>query len=253
MVISDFKLRYQGSALGYIWSLLRPLFMFVILYTVFVRFLKIGGNIPHYPVYLLVGIVLWNFFTEITNSGVTAIVSQSELIRKLNFPKYVIILSSAVSALINLGLNLIVISIFMYFNKVEIGSGIIFVPLLLVELFLFAIAVAFILGALYVRLRDINYIWEVFAQAMFYATPIIYPVNKVGDEWPTIAKALLLNPVAQVVQDVRSVAITPKTQTLWGLSHNIWYALVPFAIVLCTLLFAVMFFKKRSPLFAEEV
>ena len=82
MVITDFKLRYQGSVLGYVWSLLRPLFMFAILYVVFVKFLRIGGDIPHYPVYLLTGIVLWNFFSEITSNGVSAIVSQGDLLRQ---------------------------------------------------------------------------------------------------------------------------------------------------------------------------
>lgn len=253
MVITDFKLRYQGSVLGYIWSLLRPLFLFLILYVVFVRFLKIGGDIPHYPVYLLIGIVVWNFFTEITNSGVTAIVGQSELIRKLNFPKYVIILASAVSALINLVLNVLVIGLFMYISGVDISRGIVLVPLLLLEVFVFGLAVSFILGALYVRLRDINYIWEVIAQALFYATPIIYPVSKVSEQWPEGAKLILLNPVAQAVQDIRYVSVTPRAETIWHISGLQWYAFIPPVLVVLTTIFAVWFFKRRSPKFAEEV
>src|SRR6266511_862830 len=105
MVITDFKLRYQGSVLGYVWSLLRPLFLFIILYFVFVKFMRIGADIPHFPVYLLLGIVVWNFFAEITSTCIDSIVKQSDIIRKLNFPKYVIILATEVSALINLLLN----------------------------------------------------------------------------------------------------------------------------------------------------
>src|SRR5882757_8181870 len=93
LVATDFKLRYQGSALGYLWSLFRPLFMFAILLSVFGYVLKIGSNIEHYPIYLLLGIVLWNFFVEATNNGLQSIVSRGDLIRKINFPKYIIAVS----------------------------------------------------------------------------------------------------------------------------------------------------------------
>src|SRR3989344_3597432 len=107
LVRTNFKLRYQGSVLGYAWSLLHPLLIFIILYVVFVRFLKIGQGVPHYPVYLLLGIVIWNFFRETTSHSLTAIVSRGDLIRKIRIPRWIIILSSSISALINLVLNLI--------------------------------------------------------------------------------------------------------------------------------------------------
>src|SRR5688500_16681585 len=103
LVITDFKLRYQGSALGYFWSLLKPLLLFAILYVVFVKLLKFGGDIEHYPVYLLLGVVLWSFFIEATTNGLQSIVSRGDLIRKINFPKYIIVISGTISSLINLG------------------------------------------------------------------------------------------------------------------------------------------------------
>jgi ABC-2 type transport system permease protein len=253
MVITDFKLRYQGSVLGYVWSLLRPLFLFIILYIVFAKFLRIGSDVPHYPVYLLTGIVLWNFFAEITNNGVAAIVDRGDLIRKLNFPKYVIIMAAAFSALINLLLNIAVISVFLVLNHVDIRIDVLFSPLFVAEIFIFAISVAFILSALFVRLRDINYIWEVVMQAMFYATPIIYPITLVTDRWPEVAQFLLLNPVAQAIQDVRYLVVTPESQTLSSISHHWWVTAIPFAIVGVALVSAIIFFKKRAPSFAEDV
>ncbi|HXH26516.1 MAG TPA: ABC transporter permease, partial [Candidatus Acidoferrum sp.] len=152
LVITDFKLRYQNSVLGYIWSLLRPLAMFTILYFVFVDFLKVGNNVPHFPVYLLLGIVFWNYFAEVTNIGVSSIVARGDVMRKLNFPKYVIVLSSSFSALINLGINLIVVAIFMLFNGAEPHlRAVVFAPLLILEMFVFAIALAFLLSALFVK------------------------------------------------------------------------------------------------------
>lgn len=252
LIVTDFKLRYQGSALGYLWSLLRPLFIFVILYVVFVKFLRIGGSIPHYPVYLLGGIVLWNFFAEVTNSSVQAIVARGELIRKINFPKYIIILSTTASALINLLINLVVIAAFMAISHVEIHWNLLLILPLVTELFLFALAVGFILSSLYVRLRDVNYIWEILMQAFFYLTPVIYPLGLVYSRWPVVAKLLLINPVAQIIQDARNVAVTNQAQTAYGLG-GVKLLAVPLVLVAATLTIAIVYFKKRSPYFAEEV
>lgn len=252
LVITDFKLRYQGSALGYLWSLLRPLFLFMILYVVFVKFLPVGNSIPHFSVYLLTGIVLWSFFIEITTGSIGAIVGKGDLLRKINFPKYIVVLAGAISALINLGFNTIIIVVFMYFNKVDIGPTIYLVPLLVFEIFIFALAIGFFLSAVFVRLRDVNYIWEVITQGAFYATPILYPLQQITEKYPEYSKYLLLNPVAQAMQDIRYAIITPETQTIWQLG-SIEFALIPIAIVFVTVIISFKYFRKRSPHFAEEV
>lgn len=253
MVITDFKLRYQGSVLGYIWSLLRPLFLFVILYVVFVKFLGVGGRIAHYPVYLFMGIVLWNFFAEITSNSVNAIVERRDLIRKLNFPRYVILVSVALSALINLLLNMVVIGVFLVLMHVPLSLRALWLPLFVGEIFVLGLSVGSILSTLFVRLRDINYIWEVIMQALFYATPIIYPVSLVSSKWPVIAKILLLNPMGQAIQDIRYNVVTTQTQTLGSLINRWYIVAIPYAIVVIVTVLAAMLFKKRSPYFAEEV
>ena len=250
LVATDFKLRYQGSVLGYMWSLLRPLAIFVILYIVFTRFLRIGDNIPHYPVYLLLGIVLWNFFVEVTTGSVAVIVAKGDLMRKINFPKYVIILSGSVSALINLMLNLLVVLLFMFISGVDFRfAGFIF-PILIVELFMFAMSIGFFLSTAFVRFRDVGYIWEVITQAAFYATPILYPLSLVPIRY---AKILILNPIAQIIQDSRYVLISDQTQTISSLYSNSLIRLIPIAIVGATVALSIVYFKKRSRYFAEEV
>jgi len=254
LVVTEFKLRYQGSALGYLWSVLRPLFLFVILYFVFVHFLKIGSTVPHWPVALLLGIVLWNFFSEVTNNGVTSIVNRGDVIRKINFPKYVIILSGSVSALINLAINLVVIGVFMVINGVQLTWFSLLAPLFIVEIFIVALGLSFLLSAIFVRLRDINYIWEVVMQGLFYASAIIYPISMVVDKSSKLAQAILLNPVAQAVQDTRHLLISSANPTLLTISHDnylLW--LIPIVISLFILFAGAWFFKKRSPYFAEEV
>jgi ABC-2 type transport system permease protein len=250
LVITDFKLRYQGSVLGYLWSLLRPLALFAILYVVFDHFLKFGDAIPNFPIYLLVGIVLWNYFVEVTSGSVSAIVGKGDLIRKINFPKYVIILAGSFSALINLAINSVVIAVFIAISDVEIRSTIVFLPILIFELFVFSLGAAFFLSALFVRFRDINYIWEVVIQGAFYATPILYPLSLIPEQ---AAKILMLNPMAQIIQDVRYVLVTPETQTIAQVYGTRWIRLVPLAMAAILVIIAVWYFRSRSKYFAEEV
>jgi len=250
LVVTDFKLRYQGSFLGYLWSLLRPLALFVILYLVFVRFLRFGDALPHFPVYLLLGIVLWNYFAEVTNGGVGAIVGKGDLLRKLNFPKYVIVLAGSLSAMINLAINLVVVFVFMLINNVDFQWSILYAPLVITELFVFSLAVAFLLSALFVKLRDINYIWEVLMQGAFYATPIIYPLTAIPEK---AGKLLMLSPVSQIIQDLRYALVTHETPTIGSVYGNQWMRLVPIGVVIIFAIGAAYYFKKRSRFFAEEI
>lgn len=253
LVITDFKLRYQGSVLGYAWSLLKPLFLFAILYTVFGLFLRIGGDIPYFPVYLLLGIVLWTFFIEATNQGLSAIVARGDLIRKINFPKYIIVVSNTISALINLGFNLVVVSFFVVISGVELSWHIVLLPLIIVELYLFALALAFFLSALYVKFRDVGYLWEVLLQGAFYATPILYPISIVVGINEFAAKALMLNPMAQIIQDARYVMVTPQTTTVYSIFNGYWYAYTPFVIIVLIIVGASLYFRRSSSSFAENI
>ena len=251
LVKTDFKLRYQGSALGYLWSLLRPLLLFVTLYFVFAKFLKIGDTIPHYPQYLLLGIVLWNYFAEVTGGSVAAIVGKGDLLRKINFPKYVIILAGSFSAFINLLLNFIVIGFFMALGHIGLTWHALVIIPLVAELFVFSIAVAFFLSALFVRFRDVSYIWEVVMQAAFYATPILYPLTRIPHRY---AKVLILSPMAQIIQDARHALITPGTQTIYQVyGGDRWIWAIPLGTSLIIALLAATYFRSRSKYFAEEV
>jgi ABC-2 type transport system permease protein len=254
LVVTDFKLRYQGSALGYLWSVLKPLFLFAILYIVFGNFLRIGDAVEHFAVYLLMGIVFWTFFTEATNQGLASIVRQADLIRKINFPKYIIVISGSLSALINLLINLVIIAVFIVINGVQLQFSALLFPLYILELYVLALSLAFILSAMYVKYRDISHIWEILLQAAFYATPILYPVTLVVTEAGSfVAKLLLLNPAAQIVQDARHALITTQTVTMGSLTDNILFIIAPFVIVLALMLFAIYYFKKNSAYFSENV
>ncbi|MFZ2125767.1 MAG: ABC transporter permease [Candidatus Saccharimonadales bacterium] len=253
LVRTDFKLRYQGSALGYLWSVLNPLLLFAILYVVFVYFLGVGKGIPHYPVYLLLGIILWRFFTEATNNGLNAIVARGSLIRKINFPHYIIVVSGTISSLINLGINMLVVTLFIILNGVQLTwMSLLIIPLVL-ELYVFALALAFFLSAINVKFRDVGYLWEIFLQAAFYATPIIYPISLVIEKSALAAKIIILNPVAQVIQDARYVLVTKTSVTPISLLGHKLIELIPIAMIVVTIVIAALYFKKKSVRFAEDI
>ena len=251
LVRTDFKLRYQGSVLGYAWSLLRPLLLFLTLYVVFVKFLKLGAEVPHFPVYLLLGLVIWTFFAEMTSQSLGSIVGRGDLIRKIRIPRWIIVLSSSVSALINLGLTMIVIVIFMVFNHVDLLRTALWFPLILLQVYVLALGVSLFLAAAFVKYRDMSYIWEVIMQAAFYITPILYPLSRI----PSVKfqKILLLNPMATAIQDARYALVTHNTVTVDSLYANHYARLIPYGITVVVLLIGLLYFKKKAPHFAEDL
>lgn len=253
LVITDFKLRYKGSALGYVWTVLKPLMLFAIMYLVFINFLKFGADEPHFAVQLLLGLILWNYFVEVTMNGMSAIVGRGDLMRKLSFPRYVIVLAGSFSAIINLAINLCVVLVLVLLNGVQLTWHALLIIPIIIELFAFALGLALLLAALYVKLRDLNYIWEVFLQAGMYATPIIYPVSLILQYSPLAAKIAMLNPMAQIIQDARHVVVSQDVITVWRIFDGGIYAYIPLFIVVAVLVVATIYFKKASPNFAEEV
>ena len=249
---TDFKLRYQGSVLGYLWALLRPLMMFAILYIVFAKLLKFGNDIPHYPVYLLAGTSMWSFFTECTSQGIQAIVNRGDLLRKISFPKYIVVVSATLTAVINMLINVVVVIIFAFINGVSFDTTWFLAIPAIFELYVLSLGISFLLGSINVKYRDITSIWDVLIQALFYAVPIIYPISMVAATSATAAKIILLNPIAQTIQDIRYSLITHETITTWNFLSNP-IATLPIIITIIILIIGALIFRKKSKFFAEEV
>jgi len=247
LVVTDFKLRYQGSAIGYAWSLLRPLMIFVILYIVFAKFLKLGAGVPHYPVYLLMGLVMWNFFADMTVQSLYSIVQRGDILRKISIPRWIIPVSASISVFINLLFNLVVLAIFMIATDVHLRIAILLLPLSFAEIYLSGLGVSLFLAAAYVEYRDIRYAWEVVAQALFYLTPIIYPLTRIASSH--IREAILLNPLGQAIQNARYDGVTTVAVT----THHFYAQLIPVALMLVILYLGMRYFKRRAGSFAENL
>ena len=260
LVKTDFLLRYQGSFLGIAWSVLKPLMLFCVMYVVFVKFLRFSDGTDTFPLVLLLGISMWNFFTESTTMGLCSITTRGDLLRKINFPKYIIVVSATINALICMSINLGVVIVACILSGVQFTVNVFWLPINLVQLYLLSLGVALLLSTLNVYFRDAQHIWEVVLQGLFYATPIIYPLSmveqKLGEVAPgvglLIEKLMLLNPAAQIIQDIRHNLIAPATTpTIWTLSDNIFFQMIPVALTFALLLWGVHVFRKYSPNFAE--
>ena len=252
MVVTDFKVRYQESVLGYLWSLLRPLLMFAILYVLFTYIIPIGKDNPHYGVMLLTGIIMWNFFSETTSMGASSVVNNGDLLRKISIPRYLMVLTSSISALINLAINCIVIIIFALINGIHPSFEWVLIIPIIAELFVFSIGIAFLLSAITVKFRDVTYIWEIFLQGGFYASAIIFPITMVPE---SVRSIFYINPIVQIVQDARNLILGSNIHidTLWNSVDSILIKIAPFIIIILFAVLGAWYFKKRSPYFAEDI
>jgi len=211
----------------------------------------VGACIPHFPGHLLLGSGIWTFFYEMTVQSLGSLLGRGDLIRKIRISCWIIVLSSIISALSHLVLNLIVVAFFMVINHVGLSASILLLPFILLEVYLLALGLSLFLSAIFVKFRDINYIWEVILQAGFYITPILYPLSRITNL--ELQKLILINPMAQSIQDARYVAITKQTITPYSIFEGGWYKFVPFMIVGILLVGGLVYFRSQSKYFAENI
>ena len=188
LALTEFKLRFFGSVLGYFWTLVRPLMLFGVLYVVFSQIVPLGEDVNYYPVLLLSGVVLYSYFNEATNTAVRSVVDRENLVRKIEFPRMVIPLSVTLTASLNLLLNLVVVFFFMALVGIEPRWTWLELPVLIALLMVLATGVSMTVSALFVPLRDVQPIWEVALQVLFYATPVIYPIEQIAVRSETLAR-----------------------------------------------------------------
>ncbi len=262
---NEFKLRFFGSALGYVWQLMRPLLLFGVIYVFFVLIFKVdkakGAASHFYGAQLLGSIVLFTFFAEATAGAVRSVVDRENLVRKIQFPRLVIPLSVVLVTLFNLSLNLVVVMIYAVISGVRPMLSWLELPLIVLLLIVFATGIAMLLSALFVRFRDIQPIWDVFSQILFYVSPVIIPVETVREKllltpetWKhTLYHLYMLNPLAVVFQQFRHAMINHATLSA-GEALGSWAALLgPLAIVLATFGLGFWVFNRSAPLVAENL
>ncbi len=256
---TEFKLRYFGSALGYVWSLVRPLLFFGVLYLFFTKIIGIGRGTPHYGVYLLTGIVLWNYFGEATGNCVGCLVAREGLLRKMRFPRLVIPLSVSLTATFNLAMNFIVVFIFAMTDGLHPTVRWLEMIPITAALVVLGTGLGMTLSSMYVRFRDVQPIWDVTLQAWFYCSPIMYTAaaygagSRVGFGSKELQHIAMMNPIATLLTQMGHAMIGgphyPAALTVGGfVSVGIALALIPTAFAL-----GWGVFTHEAPLVAENL
>ena len=255
LALTDFKLKFFGSVLGYLWQLMRPLMLFGVLYVVFVQFVRLGGEtVPHYPAVLLTGLVTYMFFASATGGCVTAVLNREALVRKIEFPRLVIPLTVVLVAYFDLMLNFIAVFALILLNGVEPRLSWLELPFLLLALGVMATGFGMLLSALYVRFRDVEPIWEVMLQVFFYASPILYPIELVEERGgEDVVHAMMLNPLTAILQQIRHAVIDPNAMSAAEAAGGWQWLLIPAAIILGVFALGFWVFNREAPRIAEEL
>jgi ABC-2 type transport system permease protein len=251
LAVLDFKVRYFGSALGYFWQLARPLMLFGVLFVVFTQFVKFNEGIKFFPAYLLTSIMLFTFFADATGGAVTAVLDRENLVRKIQFPRVVIPLSSVLTAIFNLLTNMVAVGVFVVVTGVKPLATWVLVPFLVGALCVLAIGMSMLLSALYVRYRDMEPIWEVLLQVLFYGSPILYAIEIVPSD--TARQAIMCNPIATILQQMRhwfidnSALSAPQAIGSWAMMA------IPISISVLVCVAGLWYFNREAPRIAEDL
>ncbi|HEX3735384.1 MAG TPA: ABC transporter permease [Solirubrobacterales bacterium] len=247
---TDFKKAFFGTILGYLWSLVRPLVLFAVLFVVFTKIFKLGSGVPNYPVLLLFNIVLFTFFQEGTTGAVGSVLGQEGIVRKTQFPRLAIPLSVVMTAVFNLGLNMVVVVAFILAYGVDPTWTWLLLPLALLPLVVLTSGVALLLSALNVRFRDVAFIWTVFANALFYMTPVLYTINVPGMP-QDLRRLLLINPLTPILEQARAWVIDPSAPGAVAAAGG-WLHMIPgIAIFVGVCVAGVWVFRREAPKIAE--
>jgi ABC-2 type transport system permease protein len=254
MAVTDFKLRFFGSVLGYLWQLMRPLMLFGVLFLVFTEVVHLGNGVRFYAVALLLGIVLYNFFSESTGVAVRSLVERENLVRKIEFPRLAVPASVVLTSLFNLALNLVPVFVFLLATGGSVRLSWLELPFIVLFLGLFVSGLAMLLSVAYLRYRDVQPIWDVVLQAAFYASPIFVPVQTItGAHADTIRTLLMMNPFAAALQQARHAVIDPSHPTALAAAGGWPQLMVPIAIVAIAFVVGFRVFSREAPRIAERL
>jgi ABC-2 type transport system permease protein len=250
--VTEFKRTYFGTVLGYVWTLLRPLLLFAVLLFVFTKIFRLGSQVDNYPVLLLLNIVLYGFFQDATTQAVTSVVAQEGIVRKTQFPRLVIPMATVVTALFNLGMNLIAVAIFLLAYGVDPTWTWFELPLIVGALFVLTAATSTLLSCLYVRFRDVAIIWSVVVMALFYGSPVLYPFQDppVPDRYHDL---LAINPLTPLFAQTRKAIVDPSAPSAVDAVGGWVHMLPPLAIALALCVFAAWYFNREAPRVAEQL
>jgi ABC-2 type transport system permease protein len=249
---TEFKLSYHGTVLGFLWSLARPLLLFGVLLVVFTQIFEFADDIEHYPAMLLLNVMMFNFFAEATENAVTSVVQNESVVRKMQFPRLVIPLAVVLTNILQLSLNLVVVFIIIIATGVDPVWTWALLPVLLAYLLVLTTAVSMLLSALYVRIRDVAILWSVLSMVLFYASPVLYPIELAPDGF--IRDVIMFNPLAPLFEQAREWIIDPLAPGAVEIANgDPLPILVPVIFFFSFTALSLWVFNREAPRIAENL
>lgn len=236
LIIRDVKLKYRRSYLGYLWSILNPLIMMIVLVTVFSNLFS-RFDIPNYPLYLISGQILFSLMVESTNMSIGSIIGNAHLIKKTYVPKYIFTMSKVSSSLVNALFSLGALLIVMIMTRADFSWNLLLIPFVILQVFIFSLGLSMFLSAAAVFFRDIQYLWGVFVSMWLYLTPIFYPTNIIPENYQLLYKNA--NPMYLYIEQFRDIVLYAKLP-------NVYSVLIGFWLALLVLLIGSWYFNKKQ-------
>jgi ABC-2 type transport system permease protein len=253
LAVTDFKLRFFGSALGYLWQLMRPLLLFGVLLLVFTKIARFGDVVPHYAEGLLLGIVLFTFFSESTGGAVTSLVNRESLVRKIEFPRLAVPMSVVLQSTFNLALNMVAVMVFVLASGVSIRWTWLELPLIVAAIGVLATGISMLLSAAFVRYRDVSPIWDVLTQVLFYGSGVFFSFETISTDHKNLANAMALNPIGALLQQARHALLGPAYATAPTAAGGWGWLLIPIGITVLLFVWGFVYFDRQAPRIAEEL
>lgn len=247
---TDFRMRYINAVLGYFWALMRPLLSFGIIFLFLRQILNFGGRIPNFAPMLMINIILFQYFQETTTQGMRALASKEALVRKMQFPRMVIPLTTSLTASITLGLNLLVGMVLLLGFGLTPNLGWLAMPAGALVLIVLSTGISLILSVAFVRLPDVGQLWQVISRVMFYGTPILYTIDLVP---PSVRHIVLLNPLTPIFVELRKAVFDPSAPSMVQASGSVGKALIPVALGVIICVFSFWYFVREAPAVAEAL
>ncbi len=248
--VTEFRLNYANTALGFLWTIVKPLVFFGVVFIVLRGILRVGANVENYGLILVLGLVMFQFFQEVTSRSVRSMPGREGLIRKVRFPRIIVPLSISLTASLTLLLNVLaVLPIFIGYGVIPTPEWLLFIPILL-TLVAYSTAVGLILSVMFLRFPDIDQIWGLVSRVLFYASPVLFPIELVPQPFD---KIMSLNPLAPLIELARIAVIDPSAPGPVQVAGWVAGILIPFGIIGFLCVYSVRLFVREAPLVAEAL
>lgn len=248
--VSDFRQTYANTALGFMWTVIKPLVFFGVIFIVLREILRFGADVPNYPLILVLGLILFQYFQETTTRAVRSIPAREGMVRKMQFPRIIVPLSMSLTAALTLILNLLAVApLFIAYGVTPVPEWLLLVPIIAL-LVVYSTGLGLILSVAFIRFEDVNQIWSLISRILFYASPVLFPIEIIPEPFD---KIMAVNPLSPLIEQARVWVIDPTAPGPADIAE-VWLGIVvPLSLIVVIAVYGVWLFRREAPKVAEAL